>query len=144
MKYSRIDLSKTNYLELPNYKYLSQDTSQFPIMLDIYRQYCKYRNFDSVMPLFENQLFDTSTEIIGYFDNNKLIAFSHLRIYDNENVEAVQFAWDYTDPKLRLGIESLKNECAVYKNKGFKYLYLGLADGYKAELEGYEVLGKLT
>ena len=55
----------------------------------------------------------------------------------------MQFAWDYANPKLRLGIESLKNECAVYKARGFNYLYLGLADEYKSQLDGFELLGRL-
>ena len=95
------------------------------------------------MPLFDQQFQDVYTEIIGYFSNRKLVAFSLIKKYDLENVEALQFAWDYSNPKLRLGIESLKNECAVYKARGFKYLYLGQADEYKSQIDGYEVLGKL-
>lgn len=144
MKYSRIDLSKTNYTELSSYNYVPRDPSLFPVLVDIYQKYCEHKNFESVMPLFERQLFDQSAEIVGYLNNDNLVAFSLLRIYDSENIEAVQFAWDYADPKLRLGIESLKNECALYKARGFKYLYLGPADEYKAELQGFEIIGKLT
>lgn len=82
-------------------------------------------------------------EIIGYNDTNKLIAFSLVTILDKNNCEGTQFAWDYEKPELQLGIESLKNECAIYKARGFRYYYLGTADKYKEQIEGYELLGKL-
>lgn len=145
MKYSSIDLSKTNYTPMSstNCRYIVHE-SMFPEMFEIYRRYCDYKQFDSVMPLFDQQFRDPWTEIIGYFSSRRLVAFSLIKKYDTENAEAVQFAWDYADPKLRLGIESLKNECALYKARGFKYLYLGPADEYKAELQGFEIIGKLT
>jgi hypothetical protein len=45
---------------------------------------------------------------------------------------------------MRLGIESLKTECAIYKAKGFRYLYLEQAHAYKQELAGFEILGPMT
>ena len=95
------------------------------------------------MPIFDSEYVDQKNDIIGYFDNNNLVAFSLLRRYDAENVEAVQFAWNYNNPKLRLGIESLKQECAIYKRLKFKFLYLGEADEYKSIIDGFEILGSL-
>jgi hypothetical protein len=95
------------------------------------------------MPIFDIQYTDEHTDVIGYYDNNKLVAFSLVRTYDQDSAESLQFAWDYADPKLRLGIESLKNECALYKQRGFSYLYLGQADKYKSQIDGFEILGKL-
>jgi hypothetical protein len=95
------------------------------------------------MPIFDSEFFDQKNDVIGYYDGDVLVAFSLLRRYDNENVEAIQFAWDYKTPKLRLGIDSLKSECAVYKELGFKYLYLGGADEYKKKIDGFEILGSL-
>ena len=144
MEYCRIDLSKTNYTPMSgtDCRYIVHE-SMYPECFEIYQQYCEYKQFNSVMPLFEQQFRDIYTEIIGYFSNQKLVAFSLIKKYDLENVEAIQFAWDYNDPKLRLGIESLKNECAIYKSRGFKYFYLGQADQYKSQIDGFEVLGKL-
>lgn len=141
MKYCRIDLNKTNYEAMPadQWKYLVT-FGELPL---IYKQYCQYKKFDSVMPLFESQFSDSNTNVIGYYSNKKLVAFSIIKIYDAENIEAVQFAWDYADPELRLGINSLKHECAVYRDRGFKYLYLGEAADYKAQLDGFEILGKV-
>ena len=42
---------------------------------------------------------------------------------------------------LVFGIKSLKHECALYKARGFKYLYLGGADEYKKQIDGFEILG---
>jgi hypothetical protein len=141
MKYCRIDLSKTDYWPIKNQQYLySFDINE---LNTIYQKYCKYKNFASVMPIFDIQYTDKHTDVIGYFDQHKLVAFSLIRVYDKDSVEALQFAWDYADPKLRLGVESLKNECALYKARGFSYLYLGFADDYKSQLDGFEILGTL-
>lgn len=145
MKYCRVDLSKTNYQVLP-YTQLLSSVARDDRMDDlqrIYSQYCTYKDFDSVMPLFAGMIFDKYTDVITYHPNSKLCAFSLVKRYDRENAEALQFAWDYADPDLRLGIESLKHECAYYKQQGFKYLYLGLANDYKKQIDGYEELGRL-
>lgn len=110
---------------------------------EIYRRYCTYKKFESVVPLFEGMVFDKYTDVIGYYPDNKLAAFSLVKRYDRQNAEALQFAWDYVNPELRLGIESLKHECAYYKQQGYKYLYLGLADEYKSQIDGYELLGPI-
>lgn len=142
MKFARIDLSKTNYQISTNWRYL-HGLNHYPSLHQLYRRYCEYKQFTSVMPLFDNQFHDPLSDIIGYYYNNTLVAFSLIKIYDQENAEALQFAWDYANPELHLGIESLKNECAVYKERGFKYLYLGKADEYKKQIDGFEILGKL-
>ena len=138
MKYCRIDLSKTNYTKLSNWQYLST----FDQLPGIYKTYCEYKKFDSVMPLFHNQFVDTQNDVLGYYNGFQLVAFSLIKRHDWVNAEALQFAWDYANPELHLGIESLKHECAVYKERGFKYLYLGEAHHYKSQLDGFEILGK--
>jgi len=142
MKYCRIDLGKTDYAVKDNWRYI-HGIDQYPTLHRIYQQYCEYKKFSSVMPLFDNQFHDPLTDIVGYYHCNELVAFSLIKKYDQYNAEALQFAWNYADPELRLGIQSLKNECAVYKARGFKYLYLGTADDYKKQIDGFEILGKL-
>lgn len=139
MSYARIDLSKTNYqtnlyFELVKFPNINE-------LQGIYQSYCRYKKFKSVMPIFMSEFTHKDNDVLIYKVNGKTVAFSLLRRYDTANVEAIQFAWDYADPSLRLGIESLKNECAYYKNLGYKYLYLGEADGYKSEIDGFEILG---
>ena len=110
---------------------------------DIYRTYCIYKHFASVMPLFDSQYTDSDTDVIGYYDNDLLVAFSLIKRYDDKNALCAQFAWNYRNPKLRLGIESLRTECAIYRERGFKYLYLDQAHLYKQGITGFELLGPL-
>jgi hypothetical protein len=140
MIYARIDLVQTDYLPLKaDWQIISHP--EIHVLNKIYQKYCEYKKFRSVMPIFDSEYLDSKSEIIGYYDNNMLIAFSLIKKHDKDNVEAVQFAWTYSNPKLRLGIVSLKHECALYKQQGYKFLYLGEASEYKSKIAGYEVLG---
>jgi hypothetical protein len=95
------------------------------------------------MPLFDSQFNDPSTDVIGYYEGTQLVAFSLMKRYDRKNVLASQFAWNYHNPRTRLGVESLKTECAIYREHGFEYLYHDQAHLYKQGLEGFEILGGL-
>lgn len=141
MLYARIDLINTNYQVLEHSRMLTDpDVDQ---LQNIYRTYCQHKRFRSVMPIFQSEFTDPKNDVIGYYDDGCLVAFSLIRRYDTKNVEAIQFAWDYAKPKLRLGIESLKSECALYKDLGYRYLYLGEADEYKSKIDSFELLGPL-
>jgi hypothetical protein len=140
-QFARIDLSKTTYKATVDWEYLREPN--IAQLKDIYRTYCIYKHFASVMPLFDSQFTDPATDVIGYRERGELVAFSLMKRYDHENVLASQFAWTYRDPKTRLGIESLKTECAIYRDRGFKFLYLDQAHLYKQGLEGFEILGHL-
>lgn len=140
-QYARIDLAKTTYQPTVDWYLIEQpDLAQ---LQDIYRTYCIYKHFASVMPLFDSQFTDPNTDIIGYREQDRLVAFSLMKRYDNENVLASQFAWTYHNPRSRLGVESLKTECAIYRQRGFRYLYLDQAHLYKQGLEGFELLGPM-
>jgi hypothetical protein len=95
------------------------------------------------MPLFNSQFTDPDTDVIGYSEHEELVAFSLMKRYDTENVLASQFAWTYHNPRTRLGTESLKTECAIYRERGYKFLYLDQAHLYKQGLEGFELLGPI-
>ena len=142
MKYARIRLADTNYTMIDNFQLLTNPDAQE--LEQIYNTYCVYKKFKSVMPIFEEEYTDPRNDVIGYYDNEKLVAFSLIRKYDKENAEAVQFAWDYANPELYLGYSSLKSECAYYKAQGFRYYYLGGADEYKRQFDGFEILGPRT
>jgi hypothetical protein len=142
MKFGRINLSRTNYTQLDRYIIFTDPPTER--LQKIYQKYCQYKKFDSVMPLFESQFCDASADVFGYFDTrDELVAFSIVKRHDQFNAESIQFAWDYNDSKLRMGIRSLEHECAYYKNLSFKYLYLGVANEYKQQLDGFEFLGPL-
>jgi len=142
LNYCRIDLSKTNYEKLDNavmFVYPPIDK-----LRTIYEKYCIHKKFTSVMPLFDSFFIDRTIDIWGYLNREKeLVAFSIVKKHDEKNAESLQFAWDYKNPELEIGYESLKHECTVYKQLGYRYLYLGEADAYKSKLQGYEVLGNL-
>lgn len=139
MEYAKINLSKTNYSISNNHKIINDPN--IDELNEIYVAYCRYKKFKSFIPIFDSQYLCKETDVVGYYDEGKLVAFSLLRKYDHENVEALQFAWNYENPKLHLGISSLRNECAMYKQLGFKYLYLGMANDYKKKFDGFEILG---
>jgi hypothetical protein len=140
-QFARIDLSKNTDQIVVKWAYLTDP--DITVLNDIYRTYCIYKHFASVMPIFDSQYTDPDTDVIGYYDNDQLAAFSLIKRYDNENALCAQFAWNYKRPKLRLGIESLKTECAIYRERGFKYLYLDQAHLYKQGITGFELLGPL-
>jgi len=142
MKYCRIDLSKTNYSELDNC--MTLDASYYPQIKTLYKQYCEYKGFTSVVPIFYEDIISPYSEVLGYLKNEKIIAFSLIYLYPSVNsVAAEQFAWNYADPKLRLGYKSLENECARYKKAGYNYLYIGEHNDYKENFDGFEILGPL-
>jgi hypothetical protein len=138
-QFARIRLEETQYQPTVDWYYITEpDLAQ---LNDIYRTYCIYKHFASVMPIFDSQYQDTGTDIIGYRDAGELVAFSLMKRYDDHNVLASQFAWTYHNPKTRLGIESLRTECAIYRQRGFKYLYLDQVHLYKQSFDGFEMLG---
>ena len=140
-QFARIDLAQTTYRPTVTWEYLLEPN--IAQLQDIYRTYCIYKHFASVMPLFDSQFTDPATDVIGYQEQGELVAFSLMRRLDTENVLASQFAWTYRNPRTRLGVESLKTECAIYRDRGYKFLYLDQAHLYKQGLEGFELLGSI-
>ena len=140
-QFARIDLSKTNYPITVEWMYMI--SPDIPALNAIYREYCKYKRFASVMPIFDSRYTDPMTDVIAYYHQAKLVAFSLIRRYDEHNALCDQFAWTYHNPRLRLGIETMKTECAIYRARGFKYLYLEQAHLYKSEIDGFEILGPM-
>ena len=138
-QFARIDLNKNTDQETVSWAYLKNPNINE--LNNIYKTYCIYKHFASVMPLFDSQFTDPDTDVLGYYDNDLLAAFSLIKRYDDKNALCAQFAWNYRNPKLRLGIESLKTECAIYRERGFEYLYLDQAHLYKQGIQGFELLG---
>lgn len=140
-QFARIDLTKNTDQATVTWAYLTDP--DIPVLKDIYRTYCVYKHFASVMPLFDSQFTDPDTDVIGYYDTDRLVAFSLIKRYDTANALCAQFAWNYQRPKLRLGIRSLQTECAIYRERGFRYLYLDQAHLYKQGITGFELLGPI-
>jgi len=143
-QFARIDLAKTNYTPTVDWRFITSCNPDMLAQLDnIYRTYCIYRRFVSVMPMFHSRYHDPMADLIGYYDADRLVAWSLIRRFDQHNAQCDQFAWTYHRPKLRMGIETMKTECAIYKQRGFKYLYLEQAHLYKSEIDGFEILGTM-
>ena len=143
-QFARINLAKTNYKPSVTWRYITERDRNTLVQLDgIYRDYCVYKKFASVMPMFHSRYTDPMTDVIGYYDQDCLVAWSLIRRFDEHNALCDQFAWTYHDPRLRLGIETMKTECAIYRARGFEYLYLEQAHLYKQEIDGFELLGPL-
>ena len=144
-QYARINLAKTNYQDNQlDWKFIRDiDGDTIDKLQDVYRTYCRYKRFSSVMPVFPSEYTHEAVDVIGYYDNNCLEAWSIIQKFDNKNVYAYQFAWTYHKPRLRLGIRSLETECAIYKKLGYDYLYLEQAHLYKKSFDGFEILGPI-
>jgi hypothetical protein len=143
-QFARVDLAKTTYTPTVTWRYITaRDDVTLGRLDDIYRAYCDHKRFASVMPMFHSRYQDPMADIIGYYDHNQLVAWSLIRRFDDHNALCDQFAWTYHDPRTRLGIETLKTECAIYRDRGFHYLYLEQAHLYKSEINGFEILGPL-
>ena len=144
-QYARIDLDKTNYNFTVEWQYIqNREPDMLAKLDDIYRTYCIYKKFSSVIPMFHSEYTNPNSDIIGYYDSGKLVAWSLIRRFDQHNAQCDQFAWTYHNPKLRMGIETMKTECAIYKERKFKYLYLEQAHSYKSEIDGFEILGPMN
>ena len=142
MTYCRIDLSQTNYTEISNYSLLGE--ADYNEIVEVYKKYCDFKEFTSVLPIFFEDISSPYSEVLGYYHDDNLVAFSLINLYPSHLVAgAEQFAWDYAEPKLKLGYRSIRSECARFKRLGYKYLYLGEYSKYKSQLSGFEIVGKL-
>ena len=140
-QFGRINLAATHYAIELDYEVL--DPVPVNDVLRVYRDYCAHKHFRSVMPMLPGRLRSQGTEIIGYRNQDKLCAWSMYRIWDNENLLSDHHAWDYRNPRLRLGIRSLENECAIYRDRGYRFMYFESVEPYMLDLEGFETLGPL-
>jgi hypothetical protein len=143
-QFARINLAQTNYTESVEWGYLSKSEYMIEKCQEIYLVYCAHKRVASVMPLFPSRFRDAMADVIGYYSGGNLVAFSLIRRFDDHNALCDQFAWTYHEPRLRLGIETMKTECAIYLARGFRYLYLEQAHLYKQEIKGFEILGAIT
>jgi hypothetical protein len=140
-QFGRIDLQQTQYVSDVEYQLL--DPVPVNDLQRVYRDYCVHKHFQSVMPLIPGRLVAAGTEIIGYYDQDRLVAWSMYRVWDQHNILSDHFAWDYRNPKLRLGIRSIENECAIYRDRGYRYMYFEAVEPYMLDLQGFEILGPL-
>lgn len=140
-EFGRVDLAKTSYRSDLDWQLL--DPVPVAEVQRVYREYCMHKRFRSVMPLIPGRLTGIGTEIIGYHNQGRLMAWSMYSIWDRENLLSDHFAWDYRDPRLRLGIRSIENECAIYRDRGFRWMYFESVEPYMLDIQGFEILGEV-
>jgi hypothetical protein len=140
-QFGRIRLEVTNYVIELDHEIL--DPVPVNDVLRVYRDYCAHKRFQSVVPMLPGRLQAQGTEIIGYHDQGRLVAWSMYRIWDDANIVSDHHAWDYRNPRLRLGRRSLENECAIYRDRGYRFMYFESVEPYMLELEGFETLGPI-
>lgn len=136
-----INLDQTHYVGDLEWQYL--DPPPVNDLQRIYREYCAHKRFQSVMPMIAGRFTAAGTEIIGYKHKGQLVAWSMYRIWDEHNVLSDHFAWNYRDSHLRLGIRSLENECAIYRDRGFRCMYFESVEPYMLDIEGFHILGAM-
>jgi len=141
-QFGRINLEHTQYESALDWQYL--DPVPVPDVLRVYRDYCRHKHFQSVIPMIPGRLTASDTEIIGYHDKDRLVAWSMYRIWDTENILSDHFAWDYRDPGLRLGIRTIQNECAIYRDRGFRWMFFESVEPYMLDMQGFEILGPMA
>lgn len=141
-QFGRIDLRKTHYQPSANWVLL--DPPPVAELLRIYRDYCRHKHFLSVIPMMPERFTESGTDMIGYRHQGKLVAWSMLRRWGTHSVLSDHFAWDYRDPALRLGIASLETECAIYRDRGFQWMYFESVEPYMLDITGFEILGPMA
>ena len=140
-QFGRIDLQRTGYAVELDWELL--DPVPINDVLRVYRDYCAHKHFLSVMPMIPGRLTAPGTEIIGYRQHDQLVAWSMYRIWDHHNILSDHHAWDYREPKLRLGFRSIETECAIYRDRGYRFMYFESVQPYMLDLQGFETLGAL-
>lgn len=137
----RIDLTKTKYKQI---NFVLLGLQDFPLCEQIYKKYIQHNDIENPHPVFEeewNTEAKYNADVLGYYDKNELVAWSlTYKFPSKKTVIADQFAWNYANPKLKLGYKTIRSECAYYKAQGYKYFILGDPDKYKEELQGYEII----
>ena len=142
-EYAYIDLQETNYKPLVDYEILPKDTDPAPL-LEIYRQYCLYKGFSSVWPIYAEEFSRELNDTIAYKDDGEIVAWSLIYRVAKEHVWNMQFAWNYANPKLKLGYKSIRTEIAIYRDLGYKTMTIDDDMKYKSELQGYKLFGAMT
>lgn len=140
--YGYIALQETNYKPLLDYEIIS-NVEDYSRLIDIYHAYCKYKGFASVMPIFPGEFSDPRVEFVTYKDQGEVVAFTMIRKLDPIAVDNMQFAWNYANPKLKIGYKSIRTECAIYRDLGYEQMLIDYDMYYKSQLQGYKLYGSL-
>ena len=141
---TRINLAGNNYKkyndDVINYIIFKPDEIPTSELDHIYDSYCYHKKFKKYFEVDQYPAWDT---VVGYLDeNSNLCAYSKLRRYSPISIETVMFAWDYKNPSLQLGKQSLYWELEWCQQQGYTHAYTGSgyekSSLYKADYPGFE------
>jgi hypothetical protein len=139
-KHAYIALQDTNYKPLLDYEILT-NIKDPAWLIDIYLEYCRYKKWESVQPMFPGEFTDPRVEIVTYKHQGSVVAWTYIRKLDETVIDNMQFSWNYREPKLKLGYKSIRTECAIYRDRGFTEMLIATEMHYKKQLQGYNVYG---
>jgi hypothetical protein len=135
------DVSERQYTNHDKLFYAMNPSISNSTVETIYKKYCEYKKFNDLFHSEVSNWLDCDYKMV-YYDNENPIAWSKIRMYTEDALETVLFAWNYETPDLRVGIGSLMHEMGWAKENGFKYVYLGpgyeRGSIYKANIDGFE------
>ena len=122
------------------------DDALFSTVSNIYKKYIKHKSFHEKDYEKESEIFEKEDYIdwkyFIYSYEDKPIAFTEVKVFDNSHVMTGQFAWDYAEPKLGIGTYATLYEIDwSIKNKYNKYyLSYGYEETsiYKSKYDGFE------
>lgn len=110
------------------------------MLKDIYKKYVEYKGFKENSYTVDEMLANSHGNLF-YAYKNKVIGFLFFKVI-NKNFLAVEFAWDYENPKLSLGSVNMYYIWKLAKFKRCEYIYMSAGyEGccqYKADFKGFE------
>ena len=133
---TRVNVANTDYSLIDNYQITDIATSE---MDHVYNAYCLKKGFKKMYALDDQLSWDI---YVQYHNDDELVAWSKLRRYSPNSIETALFAWDYSEPHLRLGERTMQHEIAWAKQSGYSYVYMGSGYEkictYKSRVDGFE------
>lgn len=125
-----------------DYKFVIGNFSDFKFqdLERIYDQYMEYKGYIDYCSPFQREIQSSKFGVVLNKDNIS-VAFSKFILY-NGAIESSQFCWDYSEPKISLGIAIQTKEIEYAKSLGYDCLYLGpgyeKSSIYKSNYNGFE------
>jgi hypothetical protein len=107
---------------------------------EIYKKYLAHKQYKDQSYTIDD-IIKNSHGHIYYVVEGKIVAFLFFKTI-NKALLAIEFAWDYEDPKLSLGNVSIYYASLLAKFKGCSHIYLSAGyescSIYKSKYEGFE------
>ena len=137
----RLDLSRYNKTpkQIKNYTFTHHDNPEdYSEFERVFEEFVVARDFT---PQYKIATDLDRTSWLSVHKEDRLVAFTKFINYDG-GLESQFTAWDYSEPKLSIGVKIVDYEVEVARSKGLDYLYIGPGYGkscfYKSKFQGFE------